>query len=156
MVEEAVLAQKESSRSDIESAREYVIRTHSLIDQIPKLKARKDKLPPLLAQVVANTGNTAAAQRGRPQQPGRPVNPPQQQPPTQPQPNHEDLLSKMDSMMKKNLEPLKSIPDRLDSLSESLTKELATAKETISTLEKNLDGMKEVVNLMLSIPLIRH
>ena len=155
VVEEAVLAQKESSRSDIESAREYVIRTHSLIDQIPKLKARKDKLPPLLAHVVANTGNTAAAQRGRPQQPGQPVNPPQQQPPTQPQPNNEDLLSKMDSMMKKNLEPLLPIPDRLDSLSESLTKQLATAKETISTLEKNLDGMKEVVNLMLSIPLIR-
>ena len=155
VVEEAVLAQKESARSDIESAREYVIRTHSLIDQIPKLKSRKDKLPPLLAQVVANTGHTAAEQRGRPQQPGRPVNPPQQQPPTQPQPNHEDLLSKMDSMMKKNLEPLSSIPDRLDSLSESLTKELAAAKETISTLEKNLDGMKEVVNLMLNIPLIR-
>ena len=163
-IEEAVIARKELTGADIVSSREFVTRTHSLIDRVPKLKAVREKLPRLMSQVVAATGPTIPAQGNRPQQRGQPVNPQPAQPrhdSNPPQQSHDTVLvskmeNMMESMMDKYIAPLSTIPKQLNDLEKSLNQELESAKQTISALQKTLEGTQEVVNFMLNIPMIRH
>ncbi len=54
-IEEAVINHKIDTNTDFKSAREYVVRMHPLVDEVPSLKAHKDSLKPTMAKVVSRS-----------------------------------------------------------------------------------------------------
>ena len=54
-IEEAVINHKIDTNTDFKSAREYVVRMHPLVDEVPSLKAHKESLKPTMAKVVSRS-----------------------------------------------------------------------------------------------------
>ena len=160
-VEEAVLNLKESTGSDIESCRDHVLRTHHLIDSIPKLKQKRDSMRPLIAKVVAGRA-TSQTPGGRSQQRGEPPagRPPMGQPPVvqpQPPPSLQDpgILTKINEMLTEKLAPLTTIPQQLAELKNTLTTTTNAQKDEISALQNTLRGIENTVDILINIPIIK-
>ena len=156
-IEEAVIRQKENTKADIETCRNHVIRTHSLIDRIPKLKERRDRLPLLLSQVVA--GPAGHTQNARPQLRGTQAGQTNPLSPTQ-----STGMGKMEAMMEtmmaqqtqivSQLAPLASIPQQLKDLKDTMTARVDSHEKTITSLLDTVNNIQETVNVILKIPFI--
>ena len=148
-IEEAVISQKELTRADIETCRNHVIRTHSLVDRIPKLKERRDKLPRLLSQVVA--GATGHMQNARPLQRGPQTGQTNLAPPPQNSDMEKNILSEIRTM----LAPLASIPQQLTDLKDTMTLRVDSHEKAITTLLDTVNNIQEKVDTILQIPMIQ-
>ena len=149
--EEAVIAHKENTRTDIESSRTHILRTHSITNQIPKLKQKRDNLPKLYAQVTT-AGPTSNPPGNHSQQRRPPTGLPQQlaHPPQDP-----NLLSKIDEMLTSKLAPLVSIPQQLNDLQNSMATTTKQQQEEISSLRNTLQEIQNTVDILINIPIIK-
>jgi len=64
-IEEEVIRYKQDTYTDFGNAREHVYRTHAMVDRVPRLKQRRDRMKPTTAQVVArkNVSSNAHTQQ---------------------------------------------------------------------------------------------
>ena len=66
-IEAAVIRHQESTQTDPNSARQYIIQTHALVNQIPKLRNKRATLPVTAAAVVGRNNNARPTQPNIPQ-----------------------------------------------------------------------------------------
>ena len=152
-IEEAIINQKENTNADIETCRNHVLRTHSLIDRILKLKERRDRLPLLLSQVV--TGATGHTQNARSQQRGPQTN-------ILPPPQNPDMISEMKALLAQQmtqftsqLAPLAAIPQQLKELKDTMTARVDSHEKAITSLLDTVNNIQEKVDVILQIPMIQ-
>ena len=175
-IEEAVITQKERTNADIEKCRTHVIRTHSLIDRIPKLKEKRDKLPPLLSQIVASgtTNKSLGSPNGPPANQAHHL--PQQQSPDlmkgmlsrmeEMMTRQEEMMTRREEMMTRReemmteqmtqissqLASLASVPQQLSDLRDTMMSRVDSHRDSIKSLQGTLNDLQETVNILLQSP----
>ena len=159
-IEVAVISHSSATGVDLRHAREHTLRTHSLVNQIPKLRDSRDRLRPLYASVAAENQQ---------------INPPTQvaPPPKQDGPAPLSMQDMADAMkifateitttLKTEMQETRNCLEQaqatqnaslLEAINEN-TKALKLHSASLKAIESKVDANTKNINVILSLPHIQ-